>query len=96
MATHIRARESKGTACVVVVSGTRFESFFYIYIFLHVRACTSILNIFKYYIYLCVPLRAWPYMCGRTCKKKKTKKNCDVNCDVIAPCPVIGLVNKWP
>ena len=30
---------------------------------------------------------------GRTCKKKK---NCDVNHDVIAPCPVIGLVNRWP
>jgi len=38
---------------------------------------------------------ACPYVRGRTCKKKK-KKNCDVNCDVIAPCPVIGLVNKWP
>ena len=26
--THVRARESEGTACVVVVSGTRFEFFF--------------------------------------------------------------------
>ena len=26
--THVRARESEGTACVVVVSGTRFEIFF--------------------------------------------------------------------
>ena len=24
------------------------------------------------------------------------KKNCDFNCYIIAPCPVIGLVNKWP
>ena len=33
---------------------------------------------------------ACPYVPGRTCKKKKK------NCDVKAPCPVIGLVNKWP
>ena len=36
-ATHVRARESEETACVVVVSGTRFERFFF---FLHVRPCT--------------------------------------------------------
>ena len=35
-ATHVRPRESVGTACVVVVSATRFESFF-----LHVRARES-------------------------------------------------------
>ena len=38
-ATHIRARESKGTACVVVVSGARFESFF-LFVCLHVRPRT--------------------------------------------------------
>ena len=27
-ATHVRAHESEGTACVVVISGTRFERFF--------------------------------------------------------------------
>ena len=42
MATHVRARESKGTACVVVVSGMRFEIFFF---FLHVRPRTSIENV---------------------------------------------------
>ena len=26
---HVRARESEGTACVVVVSGSQFESFFF-------------------------------------------------------------------
>ena len=36
----------------------------------------------------CVPVRAK--------KKKKLIDNYHVNCDVIAPCPVIGLVNKWP
>ena len=30
MATHVRARESEGTACVVV-SGTRFESYLFIF-----------------------------------------------------------------
>ena len=30
-ATHVRARESEGTACVVVVSGMRFESFFFVF-----------------------------------------------------------------
>ena len=45
-ATHVQARESEGTACVVVVSGSRFESFFYFY-FLHVRARTSITNFQK-------------------------------------------------
>ena len=46
MATHVRACESEGTACVVVVSGTRFEFFFLIIIFffartaLHVRTRT--------------------------------------------------------
>ena len=34
--THVRARESEGTAGVVVVSGTRFESFFFVF-FLNVR-----------------------------------------------------------
>ena len=34
-ATHVRARESEGTACVVVVSGTWFESCFFV--LLHVR-----------------------------------------------------------
>ena len=37
-ATHGRARESEGTACVVVVSGTRFESLFFFG--LHVRPRT--------------------------------------------------------
>ena len=37
MATHVRARESEGTACVVVVSGTRFEIFIF---FLHVQPRT--------------------------------------------------------
>ena len=48
-ATHVRARESEGTACVVVVSGTRFESFFCCFVCMyghartgtHLRACTS-------------------------------------------------------
>ena len=35
---HVRARESEGTACVVVLSGTQFESLFYF--FLHVRPHT--------------------------------------------------------
>ena len=39
-----------------------------------------------------VPVHAWPYVQ----KKEKKKKNCHVNGDVIAPCPVNGLVNKWP
>ena len=39
-ATHVRARESEGTACVVVVSGMRFESFFFFGT--HVQARTSI------------------------------------------------------
>ena len=30
-----------------------------------------------------------------TSYQTKKKKNCDVNCDVIAPCPVICLANKW-
>ena len=38
-ATHVRARESEGTACVVVVSGTRFESFF---IFIFARTATHV------------------------------------------------------
>ena len=40
---HVRARESEGTACVVVVSGTRFESFFILFFILvctHVRPRT--------------------------------------------------------
>ena len=32
-ATHVWARESEGTACVVVVSGTRFESFLFFFWF---------------------------------------------------------------
>ena len=41
---------------------------------------------------------AGPYLRARTCVavSAKKKKNCDVNRHVIAPCPVIGLVNKWP
>ena len=39
-----RERESEGTACVVVVSGSRFESFFCLFFFartaMHVRART--------------------------------------------------------
>ena len=31
MATHVRTCESEGTACVIVVSGTWFESFFYFF-----------------------------------------------------------------
>ena len=30
--THVRARESEGTACVVVVSGTRFEIFLFCFV----------------------------------------------------------------
>ena len=37
--SHIRARESEGTACVVAVSGTRFESLFY-FIFYFLGVCT--------------------------------------------------------
>ena len=38
-ATHVLAHESEGTACVVVVSGTRFESFF---LFFFVRTATHV------------------------------------------------------
>ena len=41
--TQVRARESEGTACVVVVSGTGFESFFVFFAHTakHVRARTG-------------------------------------------------------
>ena len=38
---HVRARESEGTACVIVVSGSWFESFFFPRTATHVRARTS-------------------------------------------------------
>ena len=48
MATHVRARESEGTACVVVVSGSRFECFLFVCLFArmatNLRACTSIMK----------------------------------------------------
>ena len=44
MATHVRARESEGTACVVVVSGMRFESYIYVYIVTEM-ALIGLLNI---------------------------------------------------
>ena len=41
-ATHVRARESKGTACVVVVSGTRFERDFFFCTYGHARMGTHV------------------------------------------------------
>ena len=54
----------------------------------------------------CMAVRAWPYVQKKKKKnfqtttqaeeEKKKRKHCDVIRDVIAPCPVIGLVNKCP
>ena len=42
MATHVPARESEGTACVVVVSGTLFESVFFFCTYGHARTATHV------------------------------------------------------
>ena len=53
---------------------------------------TGALRKMMYAVQRFVATSAGPYVQKKKKKRKRKKKNCDV----IAPCPVIGLVNKWP